>query len=188
MKYYLTLIGAAILGLSACSQESGQTPPASQSASPAASAASTVTSSAPAASSSPATANAAASNCSLTVEANDTMKYNTGEIAISKTCKNFNITLKNTGTLPKTAMGHDLVIAKAADVDAIVSDGASAGPDKHFLKTGDSRVIAHTPLIGPGEEASISIDPAKLSAGDYEFFCTFPGHLANMRGKIKLVD
>jgi len=63
------------------------------------------------------------------------MKYNTGEIAISKTCKNFNITLKNTGTLPKTAMGHDLVIAKAADVDAIVSDGASAGPEKHFLKS-----------------------------------------------------
>ena len=189
MKYYLTLIGAAILGLSACSQKTDQTPPASQSASPAASAATpAATASAPAASSSPATANAAASNCSLTVEANDTMKYNTGEIAISKTCKNFNITLKNTGTLPKTAMGHDLVIAKAADVDAIVSDGASAGPDKHFLKTGDSRVIAHTPLIGPGEEASISIDPAKLSAGDYEFFCTFPGHLANMRGKIKLVD
>ena len=187
MKYYLTLIGAAILGLSACSQETDQTPPASQSASPAASAASTVTSSAPAASSSPAASNTAAGNCSLTVEANDTMKYNTGEIAISKTCKNFNITLKNTGTLPKTAMGHDLVIAKAADVDAIVSDGASAGAENHFLKAGDTRVLAHTPLIGPGEEASIRIDTAQLS-GDYEFFCSFPGHLSNMRGKIKLVD
>ena len=115
------------------------------------------------------------------------MKYNTGEIAISKTCKNFNITLKNTGTLPKTAMGHDLVIAKAADVDAIVSDGASAGAENHFLKAGDTRVLAHTPLIGPGEEASIRIDTAQLS-GDYEFFCSFPGHLSNMRGKIKLVD
>lgn len=190
MKYYSTLIGAAILSLSACSQEPGQTPPASQSAaSPAASAATpAATASAPAASPPSAASNAAAGSCSLTVEANDTMKYNTGEIAVSKTCKSFDITLKNTGTLPKTAMGHDLVIAKAADTDAIVSDGASAGADNNFLKAGDSRVIAHTPLIGPGEEAVVRIDPAELSAGDYEFFCSFPGHLANMRGKIKLVD
>ena len=190
MKYFFPLMATAMLGLSACSQESAQTaPPASQ-----ASAAAT-TASAPAAapasagaSAANASAPAAADKCAFTVEANDSMKYNTTEIAISKACANFTITLKNTGTLPKTAMGHDVVIAKAADVNAIAGDGAAAGVDNNFLKPNDSRVLAHTSLIGGGEEASLSIDPAKLTDGDYEFFCSFPGHLATMRGKIKLVD
>ncbi|QMT36545.1 azurin [Neisseria wadsworthii] len=182
MKYHLTLIAAALIGLSACSQE-----PAAPAETPTPAPTASETQTAPA--STAASAPAASAACSATVEANDTMKYNTAEITISKACPSFTVKLKNTGTLPKASMGHDIVIARTSDAEAVISEGASAGAEQNFLKPGDTRVIANTPLVGGGEEASLNLDPAKLAAGEsYDFFCSFPGHLASMRGKIKLVD
>lgn len=169
MKIYLALISAAALTLSACSQE----PAASTRAEPAASAA----------------ASPADTACQTVVEAGDDMKYNKTEINISKSCKEYTITLKHMGTMPKAAMGHDLVIAKSEDVDGVAKDGAAAGAENDFIKAGDERIIAHTKLIGSGEEATVKVDTSKFSAGNkYEFFCTFPGHLAMMRGTVNLVD
>lgn len=176
MKIYLALISAAALTLSACSQE------------PAAPAASAPTASSPAAS---AVSDAAPADtaCQTVVEAGDDMKYNKTEINISKSCKEYTITLKHMGTMPKAAMGHDLVIAKSEDVDGVAKDGAAAGAENDFIKAGDERIIAHTKLIGSSEEATVKVDTSKFSAGNkYEFFCTFPGHLAMMRGTVNLVD
>ena len=47
------------------------------------------------------------------------MQFNTKDIQISKACKEFTITLKHTGTQPKTSMGHNIVIGKAEDMDGI---------------------------------------------------------------------
>ncbi len=49
-------------------------------------------------------------------------------------------------------------------------------------------VVAHTKLIGGGEESSLTLDPANLFDGDYKFACTFLGHGALMNGKVTLVD
>ena len=88
MKAYLALISAAVIGLSACSQEASK--PAEAPA-PTASAASEAAP-APAESAPPADAPAsgaasansaaapAAGNCATTVEANDAMQFNTKEI------------------------------------------------------------------------------------------------------------
>ncbi|MCP1773249.1 azurin [Neisseria perflava] len=191
MKAYLALISAAVIGLAACSQEPAK--PAAEASAPAAEAtaseaAPAASEAAPAEASAAPAAEAATGNCAVTVESNDAMQYNTKDIQISKACKEFTITLKHTGTQPKTSMGHNLVITKAEDMDGVFADGVSAGPDADYVKADDARVVAHTKLIGGGEEASLTVDPAKLADGSYKFACTFPGHAALMNGTITLVD
>ena len=192
MKAYLALISAAVIGLAACSQEAAKPSeaPAASAASEAAPAETTAPAdAAPASEAAPADAAAApaAGNCATTVEANDAMQFNTKEIQVSKACKEFTITLKHTGTQPKASMGHNIVIGKTEDMDGIFKDGVGAA-DTDYVKPDDARVVAHTKLIGGGEESSLTLDPAKLTDGEYKFACTFPGHGALMNGKVTLVD
>ena len=128
---------------------------------------------------------AMAANCSADIEGNDAMQFNTKEIVVDKTCDEFTVNLKHVGKLPKAAMGHNVVITKAADRQAVANDATSAGPANDYLKPDDARVIAHTALIGGGETASVTFKTADLTAGgDYDFFCSFPGHWAIMSGKV----
>ena len=69
----------------------------------------------------------------------------------------------------------------------IATDGLSAGIDKSYLKDGDTRVIAHTKIIGAGETDSVTFDVSKLNADEkYGFFCSFPGHISMMKGTVTL--
>ena len=194
MKAYLALISAAVIGLSACSQEASNPAEASAPAASAASEAapapaeSTPPADAPASEAASTAAAPAAGNCATTVESNDNMQFNTKDIQISKACKEFTITLKHTGTQPKSGMGHNIVISKAEDMDGVLKDGATAGADADYVKAGDARIVGHTKLIGGGEEASVTVDPAKLADGSYKFYCSFPGHGALMNGTVTLVD
>ncbi|MGF0333704.1 azurin [Ectopseudomonas toyotomiensis] len=130
-----------------------------------------------------------AAECAVDVESTDQMTFNTQAISVSKSCKTFTVNLKHTGSLPKTAMGHNWVLSKTADMPGVATDGISAGPDASYLKAGDERVIAHTDLIGGGESTSVTFDVGKLAAGeDYSFFCSFPGHYSLMKGSLALVD
>ena len=129
----------------------------------------------------------AASNCSTTVEANDAMQFNTNSIEVPKTCKQFTVTLKHTGKLPKAAMGHNWVLTRAADQAGALADGSSAGLASNYVKPNDSRVIAHTRIIGGGETDAATFKVAALKAGQpYVFFCSFPGHAALMKGTLSL--
>ncbi|MBB5214163.1 azurin [Parapusillimonas granuli] len=130
---------------------------------------------------------ALAAQCDVTVESNDAMQFNTKEIVVDKSCKEFTINLKHVGKLPKAAMGHNVVITKEADKQGVATDGMAAGLDKDYVKAGDSRVIAHTKVIGGGESTSVKFDASKLSAGEkYVFFCSFPGHWSIMTGTLKV--
>jgi azurin len=130
-----------------------------------------------------------AAECAVDVESTDQMTFNTQAISVSKSCKSFTVNLKHTGSLPKTAMGHNWVLSKTADMPGVATDGISAGPDASYLKAGDERVIAYTDLIGGGESTSVTFDVSKLAAGeDYSFFCSFPGHYSLMKGSLALVD
>ncbi|EFI24636.1 azurin [Neisseria sp. oral taxon 014 str. F0314] len=194
MKAYLALISAAVIGLSACSQEASKPAEASAPTASAASEAapapaeSTPPADAPASEAASTAAAPAAGNCATTVESNDNMQFNTKDIQVSKACKEFTITLKHTGTQPKSGMGHNIVISKAEDMDGVLKDGATAGADADYVKAGDARIVGHTKLIGGGEEASVTVDPAKLADGSYKFYCSFPGHGALMNGTVTLVD
>lgn len=126
-------------------------------------------------------------NCSTEIEASDAMQYNVGSIVVPSSCTNFKITLKHTGKLPVASMGHDVVITKQSDMQAVDQESAAAGLDNGYIKADDSRVIAHTKLIGGGETASVSFPVSKIKdGGPFVFFCSFPGHSALMHGPISV--
>lgn len=128
-----------------------------------------------------------AATCDVELEGNDVMQFNKSSIAVPASCKQFTVKLKHVGKLPKAAMGHNWVLTKAADAQGVATDGIPAGLDKAYVKAGDARVIAHTKVIGGGESDAVSVDVAKLKAGEsYAWFCSFPGHSAIMKGTLTL--
>ena len=131
-----------------------------------------------------ATPAAFAATCSVNLEGSDAMKYNLSNIDVSKSCKTFTINLKHTGKLARNVMGHNVVVAKTADMHGIDADGIKAGAAADYIKPDDARVIAHSKVIGGGETTSVKIPVAKLGAGPYSFFCSFPGHAALMKGTL----
>ena len=195
MNIKLTLLTAACaLALSACGDKTP--PPAAPAATPPATSAETMpanppptaaeTTAAPAATA-PAKGSkmAVVTDCATEFEGNDAMQYNVNSITIPASCTDFTITLKHVGKMPDTAMGHNVVITKFADMQNVASDGMKAGLAENYVKPGDDRVIAHSDIIGGGETTSFSFPVSKLPAdGRYEFFCSFPGHAALMKGSI----
>lgn len=130
-----------------------------------------------------------AAECSTTIDSTDQMTFDKKAIEISKSCKTFTVNLTHSGSLPKQVMGHNWVLSKEADAQPVAMDGLSAGIDKSYLKDGETRVIAHTKVIGAGETDAVSFDVSKLSADEkYQFFCSFPGHISMMKGSVTLVD
>lgn len=128
-----------------------------------------------------------AADCSTDIEGNDAMQFNKASITVPQSCKQFTVKLKHSGKLPKTAMGHDWVLTKAADAAGVASDGIAAGADKNYVKAGDTRVIAHTKVIGGGESDAVTFQTSKLKAGEnYTYFCSFPGHSGIMKGSLQL--
>lgn len=130
-----------------------------------------------------------AADCSIDVGSTDQMTFDTKSIEVSKSCKTFTVNLKHLGKLPKQGMGHNWVLSKKSDAAAVATDAIAAGIANDYLKPNDDRVIAHTKLLGGGESDSVTFDVSKLDAGtEYEFFCSFPGHIGLMKGDLKLVD
>jgi len=130
-----------------------------------------------------------AADCEVTVNSTDAMTFESKAIEVSKSCEKFTVHLKHGGTLAKNVMGHNLVIAKTADMQPIAAESLAQGVDKDYLKADDSRIVAHTKMIGGGEQDSVTFEVSKLSANEpYSFFCTFPGHVALMNGAVTLVD
>lgn len=118
---------------------------------------------------------------SWTVEGNDNMKFDTELIRV-KAGESLEITLKNVGSLPKESMGHNLVILKpGVDIATFGGEAAAAADNEYIPKSSLSSVVAHTKLLGPGEQDKISIT---LEKGVYEYICSFPGHFGMMKGKI----
>lgn len=130
-----------------------------------------------------------AAECKVTVDSTDQMTFDTKNIQVPKSCKTFTVDLTHSGSLPKAVMGHNWVLSKEEDAQAIVTDGMAANLEKDYLKEGDTRVLAHTKVIGAGEASSTTFEVAKLDpTAKYAFFCTFPGHISMMKGTINLVD
>lgn len=199
---HLLLAGAVALAVSACGQspappQPAPTPtptptpaetaaPAAEDTAPPAADTGAVDTIAPAETSPASTAGtrpARVADCATTIESNDAMQYDADSIAIPAACSSFTIHLRHVGVLPVGAMGHNVVIARQADMAAIAADGTTVVPE--HLKPDNPRVIAHTAMIGGGESTSVTFDVARLAeGGPYRFFCSFPGHLALMQGSL----
>ena len=123
--------------------------------------------------------------CSFDVEVGDYLKFSTPDMAVEKSCESITVNLKHTGKLPANIMGHNWVLSADADVQALATEGMSAGLVSNYVPPGDARVLAVTSVIGGGESASVTFSTAGLASGDaYTFFCSFPGHSYSMRGAL----
>lgn len=129
----------------------------------------------------------ASAECSVSVDANDMMQFSTNSISVPSSCQEVTLTLNHTGKLAATSMGHNVVITDTANVQAVGTEGMSAGAANNYVKPDDARVYASTKIIGGGESTSVTFSTEKMKAGgDYTFFCSFPGHWAIMKGKFEL--
>ena len=121
--------------------------------------------------------------CQLTITGDDMMRFNKKQLTIDSSCKQVTLTLKHVGKLPKTAMGHNWVLSKTTDKNAIISAGITAGLANGYLPKGDKRIIAATSLIGGGQQTTVTFSTAGLQIDQkYVFFCSFPGHYGVMVG------
>jgi len=119
----------------------------------------------------------------IEITGNDSMKYNltTIEVAVGE---EITIKLTNVGTMPKQAMGHNLVVLKAgSDANAYSMAAASASATDYIPASLNDQVIDHTKMLGPKESDSITLTFSE--AGEYPFICSFPAHFqVGMKGVI----
>jgi azurin len=127
--------------------------------------------------------------CKIAIDSNDMMQFSAHELAVPANCSDVELTLRHAGKLPAKVMGHDWVLAKDADVSAIVNAGLAAGLAHSFLPENDKRIIAATKVVGGGESTTVKFSTAALVQGArYVFFCTSPGHSTLMRGRFLFGD
>ncbi|MGI4836858.1 MAG: azurin [Janthinobacterium lividum] len=126
--------------------------------------------------------------CSVDIHGTDQMTYDLTTIKVPASCKKFTVTLQHPGEMPKNVMGHNWVLTKEADMQAVTEAGAKAGEAESYIEKGDQRVLAHTKLIGGGEEDSVTLDTAALkkAGGPLVFFCSYPFHSTMMKGTLTL--
>lgn len=117
----------------------------------------------------------------VVIEADDQMKYNLDRIDV-KAGQRVKLTLKHVGQMPVESMGHNWVLLKqGTDVNDFATSAINFKDNGYIDPSKEDQVIAHTKMIGGGEETTIEFEaPAK---GIYDFICTFPGHYGMMKGK-----
>jgi len=118
----------------------------------------------------------------ITITGNDAMKFDVATINAAPGEK-LKIVFKNVGTLPKEAMGHNLIILKKGSDPVAYATAAMADKESGYMpkdKAGD--VVAGTKLLGPGESDTIEFT-VPADAGEYPYLCSFPAHcMAGMKG------
>src|SRR6478609_4160156 len=94
------------------------------------------------------TAHAAPAECSIDVEGRPGKQFGPDHIVVPASCQEFTVRLIHTGKNSKEKAGHNWVLTKTEDVDAVMTDGIQAGANNDFLKPGDARILAKTPMLG----------------------------------------
>ena len=133
----------------------------------------------PATTSAPSATTSTTSN-TITVESNDQMQFNVNELHV-KAGEPISLTLKHVGKMGKEVMGHNLIVLKTGADVAKFSEAALQAQETDYIPQ-SSDIVAHTDLIGGGEESKIEFTLDK--PGTYDFICSFPGHASLMKGKI----
>jgi len=132
-----------------------------------------------------------AKECGFNITGNDQLQFDKKEIRVPKDCDTIKVTVINVGKMPLMVMGHNWVLTKSADWNAVAAELGKAIPPSAKYIPKDKRVIAATSFVGgsPGEpkEASVTIKRKSLKESEsYHFFCSFPGHFAVMNGAFVL--
>lgn len=109
------------------------------------------------------------------------MAFDTKTIS-AKVGQKIKLTLNNSHPLP---LPHNIVVGKMGTKDKMTAI-ATAGMtlvDKGFIPDSPD-ILAHTTLVQPAKSETIEFTVA--AAGEYPFFCTFPGHFMLMNGVINV--
>lgn len=131
----------------------------------------------------PAAVPAAGGVKTVSITADDTMKFSLTEIR-AQAGEKVRVTFKNVGRMPKQAMGHNwMLLVPMADGEVLALAQAAAARAPEYLPADTAKIIAHTKLLGPNESDTVEFT-APAAPGDYPFVCTFPGHAALMKGKL----
>lgn len=113
-------------------------------------------------------------------DAANPLAYDTKTIS-AKVGQKVVVTFNNTHpTLPQP---HNFVLGKLGTKDKMmtIAMGGMTLVDKGYIPDSPD-ILAHTGLIQPGKSETVEFTlPA---AGEYPYFCTFPGHVAIMNGVI----
>lgn len=174
-----TLYVAVLLIASACS---GQEPAAAPAPAPAPPAAAPQAAPAPAPVPAAPVVVAPDAEGIVRITANDQMRFSATRIEV-KAGEKIRIELHNAGTLPKEAMGHNLIVLKTGVVPSAYAAKAMLAKATDYVPAeAAADVIGHTKLLGPGEKEVLELAP--LTAGTYPFLCSFPGHVALMNGEL----
>lgn len=118
----------------------------------------------------------------VTIEGGNTLQFDKKEFSV-KEGQVVALTFKNAGTIPKAAMGHNVVVLTAgtdvvAFTKACVANAQTTGlPSDEALK---KQVVASSKMLGPGEADTVTFTAPV--AGKYDYICTFIGHSALMKG------
>lgn len=117
----------------------------------------------------------------ITIESNDAMQFSTNELRVK--AGEITLTLKHTGKMEKAVMGHNLVVLKiGTDVNTFGAKAAEAKDTDYIPASESAAIVAHTKLIGGGESDTVTFTISE--PGTYDYICSFPGHLALMKGKL----
>ncbi len=104
------------------------------------------------------------------------MKYDVENITVKENSW-VRITLKNEGV--DAAMLHNILFVNFGKRKDLAVKATEAGSAKEFIPE-DENLIAASKLAKPGETVVLEFQAPKK--GNYEFFCSYPGHAMMMRG------
>ena len=125
---------------------------------------------------------AAAAPREIEITANDQMKFSVAAIE-AKAGEQLKVTLKNIGTLPKEAMGHNWVLLKpGTDLNAFAMAAMTAKDSDYVPAAHKDKVVASIKVLGPKQTADATF--SLTAPGEYPFICSFPGHYMLMKGTI----
>lgn len=134
----------------------------------------------------PAAPAAPATVTAVEITANDALQFSVNAFTV-KAGTDVTVTLKNIGTQPKEAMGHNFVVLNAGTDVAAFAASAMTAKDTDYVPAGSTDVLAHTKVLGPGETEALTFK-APTTPGEYTFICSFPGHSGTMKGVMTVVE
>ena len=117
----------------------------------------------------------------LSLEGNDQMKYNKKRLR-AKAGAEVELTFKHVGEMGKQVMGHNFVLLKPGTDPMEFGQKAASAADNDYIPEDTSGIIVHSEMLGGGEETVLKFT-APIEKGEYDFICSFPGHVALMKGK-----
>ena len=112
---------------------------------------------------------------------NDQMRFNKNEIKVSAGDEVV-LTFEHVGKLPKETMGHNFVLLKKGTNVQEFGQKALDFKDNDYIPEESDAIIVHTKMLGGGEKVEITFQAPEK--GQYDYICSFPGHVALMNGTL----